>query len=626
MARLVYDLETDGLLETVSKIHCLVTRDVDTGVVRAYYEAGCAWCEFHETCSVCGFTVEHPPAGSIRDGLAALLDATVRIGHYIQGYDEAVLAKFFPDFRRDFDAERVYDTKIAAAVIWPDEHLKSDDHIRKALGKNKLPGNLFGRHSLEAWGHRLRVEKGDFGKQTDWKTLSPEMLRYCVQDTRVTAELFKMLETRRERGMFSMLALSIESEFAWHIQQQQLNGFPFDVASAERLVGTLSSRRAELLDKMGKDVPPFVDTKTWVTKVRKERKSKVVTTLFNPGSRVHVARHLIERKDWKPVEFTPTGDPQVTEEVISKLRIDGIDDIREYFKVQKILGMVAEGDSAWTKLVKPDGRIHGYCGHNSAVTHRCTHSKPNVSQVPRVGKVEGWRGGFGVECRRLFTPRPGWVLVGGDASGLELRMLAHYFAKYDDGEYAKVVVDGDVHTANMKAAGLDDRSIAKNMIYALLYGAGDAKLAKTMKCSTAKAKAARHTLLKNTPALAKLIHAVRVAAARNKKLKLPDGRFVNVRSEYAALNSLLQATGAIVMKVAVNLFHRDMERKGYTNGIDYEQHSQSHDEVQVGCRPEIADEVAGIFRNAVADAGGCLNIRCPLAGTAKAGTNWAETH
>ena len=628
MTRLIYDIESNGLLDTITTIHCIVTRDIDTGVIKAYYDAG----------SMGGFgsgldCPEYPPAGSVADGASAVNEADLRIGHYIVGYDEAVLKMFFPGYQRSFDAERVFDTKVVAATIWPDEHLKEQDYVRKALGKNRLPGNLFGRHSLEAWGYRIGSQKDSFGKQTDWKTLSPEMLRYCVQDTRVTHELYRMLRQKIDRGSVSLQAISLEQEFAWRIQQQQQAGFPFDVEGADALTRELSTRRAELLDKLSASVPPFVDTKVWVTKVKRERKSKVVTTLFNPGSRHHVARHLIERLEWSPEEYTPSGHPQVTEEIISKLDLPGIEDLREYFKVQKILGMVSEGDSSWVKLVKPDGRIHGYVGHNSAVSARCTHSKPNVTQVPRVSKDKatklpkrGWAGGFGYECRSLFRARPGWELVGGDASGLELRMLAHFMAHYDDGEYAKVVTEGDVHTANMKAAGLDDRDRAKTLIYALLYGAGNAKLAKVLRSSVPKAKATRLRLLKNTPALAKLIHAVRLAAARNKKLKVPDGRFLHVRSEYAALNTLLQGSGAIVMKMAVVLFHREMEKLGYKFGIDYAQVHQAHDEVQIEVRPELSAFVRDALPRAIREAGVVLGLRCPLAGTSSIGQTWAETH
>lgn len=616
MARLIYDIESDGLLDTITKIHCIVTRDIDTGLIRAYYDVPLACPEF-------------PPAGSVEDGVRAVAAADLRIGHYICGYDEAVLTKFFPWYERTFEVEHTFDTKVVAAVLWPDEHLKQMDHIRKALGKQKLPGNLFGRHSLEAWGYRLRSQKDDFGKQTDWKALSPEMLRYCVQDTRVTYELYRLLMEKINAGLVSLQALSLEQEFAWRIQEQQQNGFAFDKAGAEALAAELSTRRAELLSKMAKDIPPFVDE--YITPKKKQRKTR--TTIFNPGSRVHVARHLQERCGWEPEEFTGQGHPQVTEEIISKLDIPGIEDLREYFKVQKILGMVWEGDSAWIKLVKPDGRIHGYVGHNAAGTSRCTHSKPNVTQVPRISKDKetkkpktGWKGGYGYECRSLFRARPGWALVGGDAQGLELRMLAHFMAKYDDGAYVKVVTEGDPHTTNMLAMGLSDRDRAKTGIYGLLYGCGNGKFAKILRCSVSKAKATRVLLLKNLPALAKLLHAVKLAASRKKKLKAPDGRFLHVRSEHSALNTLLQGAGAIVMKQSVVLFHRKLNSLGLEHGKDYAQVSQSHDEIQVECPVESVQVIRDALVSSIRDAGTALGLRCPLDGSSATGPTWAQTH
>ncbi len=610
MSRLVYDIESDGLLDEITKIHCIVTRDVDSGVIKAYYDVPL-------DCP------EYPPAGSVADGVAALETAELRIGHYIQGFDEAACNRFY-GLPRCFDAARVLDTKVAAAVIWPDEHLKATDYTQIAIGKIVLPKQLIGRHSLEAWGHRLKVQKDDFGKQTDWKALSPEMLRYCVQDTRVTLELYRLLCKYIAAGKVSLRALSIENEFAWRMQEQQLNGICFDVAAGQALSEKLLARRAELTDELTKVVPPFVDEVHWVTLVRKEKKHKTVTTLFNPGSDHHIARYLIERLGWKPEEFTPTGRPKVGDSIIESLPFEGIDGLREYAKVAKILGMLSEGAQSWLKLVKPDGRIHGRVNHNGAVTGRCTHSAPNVTQVPRVRKgKEGWKGGFGLECRRLFRARPGWVMVGCDASGLELRMLAHYMAKYDGGEYAKVVCEGDVHTRNMEAAGLTDRDQAKTFIYALNYGAGNGKLGKVLKRSAVEAKKVRERFLKAMPALRKLMLGVKATARQKKALRIADGRLLHTRSEHAALNTLLQGTGALVMKVACNTAHQILHAQGIKT---YAQVHQAHDELQFECPPEYATAVGEALKASIESAGKELGICCPLTGEWRVGESWAGTH
>lgn len=617
MSRLIYDIETNGLLPELHTVHCIVTRDIDTGIVRCYYDVPL-------DCP------EYPPAGTVREGVVALEMAAFRCGHYVQGFDEPALERLYK-LTRSYDATKVLDTKVTASVLWPEEHLKSMDFVRAATTKCALPKEQFGRQSLEAWGHRLGVQKGDYGKQTDaWDKLTPEMLRYCVQDTRVTLDLYKLLTKHIAAGKVSMRALSLENEFAWRVQEQELNGFEFSVQAATALSAELLARRAELTDDLAKTIPPWVETITYVTPKRQETKTKVKTTIFNPGSDRHIARHLQERFGWKPAEFTPTGLAKTGDEIIAALPYEGIDGLREYAKIDKVLGMLSEGTKAWLKLVKPDGRIHGRVGHNAAVTGRCTHSSPNVTQVPRVKKdkatglpVKGWRGGYGYQCRSLFRPRQGWIEVGCDASGLELRMLAHYMAAYDGGEYAKVVCEGDVHMRNTQAAGLSDREIGKRFIYAFLYGAGDAKLAKVLSTNTAGAKKVRANFMAALPALRRVLYAVKAAARSRKALALPDGRLVHVRAEHAALNTLLQGTGAIVMKLACVLVHRRLATEGITQ---YGQCHFAHDELQFECAPEVKDQVVAALEWSIAEAGRQLKLRCPLAAEAKVGACWAECH
>lgn len=655
MTRLIYDIETDGLLDTVSKVHCIVTRDLDTHVIRCYYDVPL-------DCP------EYPPFGSVADGVRALEEAELRAGQYIVGYDEFVLNRLY-GMKKRYD---IIDTKVSATVLWPDEVIKAKDHVNRALGKNKLPPQLFGRHSLEAWGYRLRCQKDDFGKQTDWKTLSPAMLRYCVQDVRVTYELYQLISKALLLGKTSLKALHLENEFAARIVEQQLNGFCFDAENAAKFEQEMVARRAVLEDAMTKTIPPFVDeihtpfnhrssahiawylqthtgwkptafTKGGKPKITKELRARVPagappvvterTMLFNPGSRQHVGRHLMERCGWKPKEWTADGHPQIKEEIISQLKIEGIDELREYFKLQKILGMLSEGKSAWLKLIKEDGRIHGYVNHNGAITGRCTHNKPNVTQVPRVKMDKetkkpklGWKNGLGWECRSLFTARPGWALVGADAAGLELRMMAHYMAKYDGGAYVKVVTEADPHENNRLSAGLDTRDRAKTFVYAMVYGAGNGKLGKVIGGSAERGRQAREKFFRSLPAYAKLDHSVKAAASRNKVLRIPDGRLLHVRSDYASLNTLFQGTGAIIMKAAVVFFHRALEAQGLRHCVDYAQVHFAHDEIQSECRPEIAEIVGKAKVEAFKEAGRFLGLACPLDGEYKIGRTWAETH
>jgi len=341
-------------------------------------------------------------------------------------------------------------------------------------------------------------------------------------------------------------------------------------------------------------------------------------TPFNPGSRHHIYRVFKEKYDWKPQSFTPSGEPKIDEQILSTLKFPEAELLSEYFLLDKRIGQLAEGNQAWLRLVK-SGRIHGSVNTNGAVTGRCTHSHPNIAQVPACGKPSG------AECRALFITRTGWKLVGADASGLELRCLAHYMAHWDKGEYVKVLLEGDVHTANQEAAGLPTRDNAKTFIYAFLYGAGDEKIGSIVGAGRKVGKALKDRFLKMLPALGYLVGTVKQAAGKG-YIKGLDGRMLRIRSSHAALNTLLQSAGAIIMKYALVEADRLLQKAGYQPGVDYEFVGNIHDEFQCECRPEIAEEVGNIFVEAIRNAGKFFDFKCPLDGDYKIGDSWRETH
>lgn len=618
--RLIYDIETDGLLAEVSKIHCIVTRDVDTGVVRRYFNPHAGG-----LCAV----ADDDRAGSIEDGIRAIARADIRSGHNVDGYDDLVFRKLYPSIAPPVDDARMLDTLVGARVNFPEEHLKALDFVRCAKTGNTFPAKLIGRHSLEAWGHRLGLHKGQ--KPQDFKVFTRDMLEYCVQDTAVTLALFKRLELRVAAKRCSLRAWRLEQAFAREIRLQEENGFCFDAPAGERLAALLMRRRAEL-DVDIKAHPTFGDfTVQYTTPVRKQVKTRVV--VFNPGSEMHVAKALQERCGWRPADYTGGGRVKLDASILSGIKaFPGVPLLIERDKVSKVLGMLAEGKAAWLKLAGPDGRVHGRVNHNAAVTSRCTHSRPNMSQVPKVLKgrdgapLLGLAGGYGVECRSLFYAPD--ALVGGDARGLELRMLAHFLFPYDGGAYARVVTEGDPHAVTRDALGItaspgiDPRDLAKRWFYAWLYGAGDAKLAKVLGCAKLEARRFRLRFLKNLPALAKLkADIARVVMVRG-TLRLPDGRHAFVRSPHSALNTLLQGSGAIVMKQAVVL-HNTRCRSA---GVVAWQVAFSHDEVQIECAGAEAGIVGASIRLAIQDAGVNLGIKCPLDGAFKIGKTWADTH
>ena len=287
--------------------------------------------------------------------------------------------------------------------------------------------------------------------------------------------------------------------------------------------------------------------------------------------------------------------------------------------LDKRLGQLAVGKNAWLKMLK-GGRIHGQVNTNGAATGRCTHNRPNIAQTPSVGAP------FGTDCRALFHAPTGYDLVGADLSGLELRCLAHFMAKYDDAAYVDVVLNGDIHSVNQKAAGLPTRNSAKTFIYGFLYGAGPAKIGAIVGGSEKEGRKLINKFMKATPALKQLRDAVGAAVTKNKNLVGLDGRTLPVRSPHAALNTLLQGAGALLAKQATVILYKNLTAKGYKWGEDYAQVAHVHDEVQLIARKEIADDVGKEAVKSFQLAGEYFKFRCPITGEYKVGSNWADTH
>ena len=597
---LIFDLETDGLLDEVSKIHCLVIKSTDDDGGVASFEGS-------------------TPNTTIERGLKWLMEThQVIAGHNIIKYDIPVIQKLYPWFK--VDTTKVFDTLVATRLVYA--NIKDTDNV--LLKQEKLPGKLFGSHSLAAWGHRLGNHKGDY--TGGWETFSQEMLDYCVQDVEVTAALYQKIIDKN----YAQQALDLEHQVAWLMAKQERNGFHFDMKKAAELLGTLVQRRGELERELKEyfgswevQLPDFVparDNKTLGYK-KGVPVNKIKTVEFNPSSRDHIADRLTTLYGWKPADFTEGGKPMVDEVVLGKLTYPPCKQLTEYLLVQKRISQLNEGGQAWMKCEKK-GKIHGSINPNGAVTGRATHSYPNISQVPSSGSP------YGPECRALFTVPNDWLLVGADASGLELRCLAHFMAKWDGGKYAEILLGGDIHTENQKAAGLSTRNQAKTFIYAFLYGAGDAKIGSITGGASSEGRKLKQKFLRSLPALGRLVEAVQGAAKRGYLVGL-DGRHIHVRSSHAALNTLLQSAGALVCKKWLVYLEEDLNAAGLKHGWegDYAFCAWSHDECQIACRtPEVASYVAHAAKAMVEKAGNFFNFRCPTAGESKVGKTWADTH
>jgi len=621
---LLFDIETNGLLPELDRIHCLVIKDPTTGDV---------------------FSCSDAPAHtgpSVDDGLRLLEAADAIAGHNIVGFDLPAIWKIHPEWGPRFRTGGpgvVRDTIVMARLVWPSERIRDMDFTRVGRGV-AFPKQLIGRFSLEAFGYRLGEYKGDY--KGGWDSWSAEMQDYCVQDVEVTHRLWdRLIKELTDWGIDPLDpappagkdCVQLEHDVARIIARQEQHGFAFDRKAALTLMGKLAGRRAELTDDLQRVFPPKVIETPFIPKSNNSklgyRKGELFikrrTEAFNPSSRRQVAERLMEL-GWKPDEFNMDGTPKVDDDTLSSLPYEPAQVLAEYFMVTKRLGAIGEGKEAWLRADR-GGRIHGRVETNGAVTGRMTHQRPNMAQVP------GNAAPYGHECRSLFTASAGRVLVGCDADALELRCLAHFMARYDGGAYIETVLAGkkeegtDMHTLNAKALGCD-RDTAKTWFYAFIYGAGDWKLGYTLtgkkgprrKIAAIGAKA-REDFLAALPAMGKLVKAVKAAAKRGWLLGI-DGRHISIRSDHAALNSLLQSAGAVVMKRAMIL----LDAAAAHAAASWEFSANVHDEWQIDAEPMVAEELGRCAASSIAYAGDFYSFRCPLKGNHVIGKNWAETH
>ena len=466
-----------------------------------------------------------------------------------------------------------------------------------------LSPSLEGGHSLAAWGGRLGFPKGDFN---DWDAgYSAEMEAYCIQDTLVTEKLYLHLTTELTRNKFDERSIKLEHNVQAVIAKQEESGFKLNERNAIILLSTLQNKLVVLETELQNIFP----TKTILRVSEKTGKPlKPIIEPFNPGSRKQIGERLQE-KGWKPDKYTETGQPIVDEGTLEGLDFPEAKAIAEYLLLQKRIAQI----QSWLKVVQPDGRVRGKVITNGAVTGRMTHHSPNMAQVPSCGSP------YGEDCRDLWIVEKGYKLVGIDASGLELRMLAHYMK---DDAYIYEVTQGDIHTANQKAAGLETRSQAKTFIYAFLYGAGAAKIGKVVGAGAREGQKLINSFLENTPKLRALREDVARISKSSGSLPGLDGRRLYIRSDHAALNTLLQGAGAIVMKQALVILDERLSKLG----VDYKFVANVHDEWQIEVEEAYADMVGKLGVQAIEEAGRVLEMRCPLTGAYRVGNSWKETH
>jgi len=614
--RLVFDIETDSIDATV--VHCIVAQDLDSGAVHSFSES------FRK--------------GDLADGLMFLGSAEELWGHNIIGFDLPVLERlhgFVP-------TSRIYCTLLGSRSAYAGKELHQRDAL--IVRRGDMPVKLMGSHSLAAWGHRIGPLKSEF---TAFETFTPEMLAYCKNDVVLNVNLVERLLRKVSREV-----IELEGKVDRVLRRQTAHGVGFDVRAAVALSGQLAKRREELGLELRAMFQPWYAPKGKVVSPKRSVESKkyapgdsnyrnvaagceyqnIELVEFNPASGEHIARVLQQYRGWKPQEFTDGGLVKTEEKILSDLPWPECKALVEYQRLKKLLGYISEGQGAWLKL-ECNGRIHGRMHPTGTVLARMSHMSPNLGQVPKVGKP------FGRECRALFVAGKGKVLVGVDASGLQLRLMAHYLHRYDGGAFAKVIEEGqDVHTYMQQGTGVLRRDNAKTLHYAWLFGAGNYKLGSIVifdlnnalelgewtgevpaleEAGTLGTRARRG--LERRLKMGVLVEKLEESAKRG-YLKSLDGRQIPVLSKHRALNALLMAGEAVLMKHALVIAAPGVYAMGGEFVLNV------HDEWQVECDPSAATAIGEHMAQCIRLAGERLGLRCKLDAKYKIGTDWSETH
>lgn len=622
----VFDIEADGLLRPnepqISRIWCIVVRPVGKEPMLFADQDVPEWSRQGTVVQGAHFIREH--------------EADTWVGHNSLDYDFPAISRCFPHvlrWRNDRDPlwQNGVDTLIWSRLMYPPELLSVFDKRRPGF-----PGRLSGHHSLEAWGHRFHFYKYD---QPSFDKLTKDMVDYCVRDTFITEKLYLYLKGKS----WSPQSLELEKQFAHEIGLMMMNGVGFDLQAAAFLNKQLSEREEELNDILQLEFGPRVIE--WETPKKKLKRRKEEP--WNLNSHQQLAQVLQEKYGWEPKEFTNTGLPKMDEGVISSMDPKTIP-VRDFLLERAILsarlGTLTRGKSAYLKMAvaTPDGwaRIYGNVNHNGTRTGRCSHSRPNLGNPPRVGTP------WGNELRACFAPPQGFKLVGADMKSVEARMLAHYLRPFDKGQMAERVLTADIHEQNrlliakvLVAEGLPepDRQQAKNAFYAVVYGAWGPKVATMtwgVKCNCKPWKngkecevchpgvVARAALLAQTPGLSALITSIQEEVKEQGWIPGLDGRKMVPNSPFSAGNTLIQGAGAVAFKRAT-INARAFLPCCAASKMVLHVHDEYQWEVLKGADD---DEVGGALVAGIQRAGEDLKLTVPLDGDWKSGANWSQTH
>ena len=551
----ILDIETNGFLDDATNVHCIVAYDIDGKKPYVFKGDECR----------------------------------VRFPNFARNVSQFIMHNGL-----SFDAPML--NKLCGTKI-------KDNSILDTLILSQLFNPMRdGGHSLESWGERFELPKGSI-ENFDYYT--EDMLEYCKQDVNITYKLYNYL--KEEGSKFSKRSIDLEHRIRKIINDQENFGFYLDIPYATTFMASLQDRSQNIYNQLQEVFPPIVTTGR--VHKRSGKPLKDIIEPFNPASRKQIGERLMEL-GWEPTKKTDKGNVIVDEDVLSTIDMDEAKLISEYLLLQKRHTQIA----SWVEAVKTDGRVHGRVLTLRTVTGRMAHTSPNMAQVPAVYSP------FGKECRSCWTVQNPEThsLVGTDASGLELRGLAHFM---DDQNFVNEILNGDVHTANQKMAGLQNRDQAKTFIYALMYGAGAAKIGLIVGGNSKTGENLISKFMRNMPKF-NLLKKKLTEASESGMIRGLDGRLLHIRSPHASLNTLIQGSGAVICKQwLVQMIDKIQE-----SGVDAKLVASVHDEYQFEVANCDTEKFGEITNTAIKEVQDIYDLKCPLDSEFKIGKNWAETH
>lgn len=610
---IIGDIETDGLLDIVTKVHCASFYNLETGIWNT-------------------FTPDN------MDELISFLDSCPEVsGHNFIGFDLPALKKIYGYEYKG----KVTDTLLMSRILFPDI--------------DKMEGVKAGPHSVEAWGVRFNYPKPE---HENWTQFSEEMLHRNKTDVEIQTRIYKFcLNHLKKLGIDNIDQVMAVETRVWKLMEEQAeNGWQFDVLYAQELVKQLTAEieplEYQLIEMLPmRTVKPYKETACKAFKANGELTvnaanwvqdrfedvagdfSRVLFEKMNPGSDKQIKPFMLEA-GWQPKEWNYKKDkygkpirdenfkliltspklPKTVEdwdEVVEQTHNPTIKLLAHYNKANhrksQIQGLLDN--------VREDGRVSARANSCSTNTARMVHRV--VVNIPKA-KDHVY---YGKQMRAMFIAAPGKILVGADASALEARCEAHYIWNLDRAN-ALELIDGDIHTKNADVFHCN-RDIAKNGKYAIGYGCGVAKLASTIGCSKEEAKQLLGNYWDNNPGLKELKAILEHEFEEKGYITAIDGRPLSVRYKHALINTLFQSCGSIIMKYALIILDKKI-RCAILKGCKFV--GNFHDEWIVECNPEDAETVAKLSVESIEQAGRILKINVPITGEAKIGHSWAETH